>query len=230
VVDEVKPARIWPNVVGSGGSLVLRSPDLGVVGTDHADLTLTGQPGSSRADLVASAMDLAATTDLRLKSLFGTVYIGDNADAVEVVGNNVSNADLSDPSNIFPATPWVSYTSTMASSGGGLVATTTARYRDIGNKREVEIRSTITTLGAAGVYNWSLPSTPVSPTASWDPLGTATVVDVSANIRAGLVAFYSGGSSVSMAGDTGARVSNTSPYAAAVGDTYSIKVSYEWQT
>lgn len=132
---------------------------------------------------------------------------------------------------IYPPTDpqWVDYVSVMGSSGGGLVATTTARYRDTGNRREVEIRSTITALGSAGVYNWTLPSAPVSPAASWDAVGVASVVDTSGGVRAGMTALYSGGSNISMANGTGGRVSNTVPFAAAVGDTYEIKASYEWK-
>jgi hypothetical protein len=124
---------------------------------------------------------------------------------------------------------WVIYVTSLASSGGGLVAATNARYRDTGNSREVEIRSTITTLGAAGIYNWTLPSAPVSPAASWDAIGVGSVVDISAGLRAGMTAIYSGGSNVSMANGTGGRLSNTVPFTAAVGDTYMIKVSYEWK-
>lgn len=130
-----------------------------------------------------------------------------------------------DPANA----AWVVFACTMSSSGGaGLTATTTGRYRDHGDRREVEIRSTITAIGPAGVYNWTLPSAPVAPTASWDPLGTGTIVDTSANLRAGLTAVFSGGSNISLVNTTGGRVSNTVPFAVAVGDTYSLKASYEW--
>jgi hypothetical protein len=120
---------------------------------------------------------------------------------------------------------WTSYVSTMTSSGGGLVATSTARYRDIGMDREVEIRSAITTLGTAGVFNWNLPSAPASPLVAWDPVGVATAVDTSASLRVGLTSIYTGGSNVSMTSST-ARVSNTTPFAAAVGDTYSLRATY----
>jgi hypothetical protein len=123
-------------------------------------------------------------------------------------------------------TGWTAYAPAMSSSGGGLVATSTGRYRDIGDDREVEIRSTITVLGAAGVYNWALPSAPVAPTAAWDPLGVGTAVDVSASLRVGLTALFSGGANISMANST-ARVGNTVPFAAAVGDTYSIRARYQ---
>lgn len=120
---------------------------------------------------------------------------------------------------------WTSYTATMTSSGGGLVATTTGRYRDIGMDREVEVRSTITTLGAAGVFNWLLPSAPAAPLVSWDPIGVATAINTATSLRVGLTTIYSGGSNVSMANST-ARVSNTVPFAAAVGNTFSLKAIY----
>lgn len=110
--NEVTPARIWPNVVGSGGTLVMRSPDLSLAGTQHADIQLTGNPvgadPGSRAYVDAAEIELRAfALKLLAQDVSPTpIQLGKISDYFEIDGNAVTGADLSDLSNTFPTFPY----------------------------------------------------------------------------------------------------------------------------
>ncbi|HEY9416108.1 MAG TPA: hypothetical protein VIQ30_15210 [Pseudonocardia sp.] len=100
---EQTPARIFPNVVPGNGAMHLRSPDLTASGS-FARLILTGwSDGQTFATLTAIHVQVNGVQSIDLTSL-GLIRIGvDASNSVTFDGNVITDADLSDPSNVFPS-------------------------------------------------------------------------------------------------------------------------------
>lgn len=100
---EQTPARIFPNVVPGNGAMHLRSPDLTASGA-FARLILTGwSDGQTFGSLTAIHVTVNGVQSIDLTSL-GLIRIGvDASNSVTFDGNVITDADLSDPSNVFPS-------------------------------------------------------------------------------------------------------------------------------
>jgi hypothetical protein len=123
-------------------------------------------------------------------------------------------------------TPAWTATSTNPALGNG---TMTGHYIAAGKWITFRIRLTMgstTTYGTGASYSWTLPFTAVSA-ATGDPVGGSTLFDTSASSYFPQHAFLVNTTGVSLAYESGNRVSPSSPLAWATGDKINIQGCYE---
>jgi hypothetical protein len=174
--DEIVPARIFP-VLGSStsGVLELHSPEFHASGA-YAYLTLVANSDGTVSAVLAAATSVRAESDNLDLWGFAKVRIGDSSDFLEVVGNVVTEADLSSLTNTFPTFPyynaWISSQAAVASGAN----TTVTGYTDEGSPASSGItRSSGTfTVPTSGRYKltgqlyWPTQATPTGQRiASW---------------------------------------------------------------
>jgi hypothetical protein len=101
--DELEPSRIKPVVNAGAAYLQLFSPKT-TVGDAPAVVHLNSDDGVSSFEVDADQQHFYATS-MTIDGFGPTgVRLGDGTDYVSVIGKAVQNADLTDPSNAFPAT------------------------------------------------------------------------------------------------------------------------------
>jgi hypothetical protein len=174
-VNELVPARIRPILGGADhGTMEFRSPQLNI-GGHYSYLTLEGYD-DDHTTMTAAADDFrfeGLTTEL---VGFTTLKLGDGSDWITIVGQAVTDADLSSLTNTFPTFPyynaWISSQAAVASGAN----TTVTGYTDEGSPASSGItRSSGTfTVPTSGRYKltgqlyWPTQATPTGQRiASW---------------------------------------------------------------
>lgn len=118
-------------------------------------------------------------------------------------------------------TPWASYAPTFATDAGTWTSITTfmARWMQLGKKVTVEVYATGTTAGAVVALAFSLPVTPLYPTAPYVATGCLAITNV--GYISGIANYDSTPSKVYV------RQYNTAVWTASAGVGFSIQLTYE---
>jgi len=147
----------------------------------------------------------------------------------EVVTAALLNAQLRDNLNAI-ADPWAAYTPVWTASTTNPVlgnGTITGKFLQVGHLVLFEIHLTIgsTTTFGSGRYDYTLPSAPNN--VNYDPIGRATVRDVSANLTYPRDVVLFNGSRCHLCDQAGVVGAANAPVVLATGDLLNIAGMYE---